>query len=151
MGSLGCGTDLEILVREFFDAAINAHAPDACSRFCDAKYVWHGSDGDLVGLAAFRDLLVSFFQSFTEVRAELLDVIGARDRVAVRYRETATHSGNYLGIAATGVRASWEGVAIYRVENGLLAEEWSYADSASLLRQLGVQDRPKATVSRNLG
>lgn len=133
-------TELESLVRGFFDEAINTHDTDAFPRFCGAGYVWHGgSDAsrDVVGRDAFAAFVGSFFESFPDVRAEVFDVVAGRDRAAIRFRETATHTTTYAGIAPTGRVVSWDGVAIYRAQDGLLVEEWSVGDNLSLMLQIG--------------
>jgi DNA-binding transcriptional MerR regulator len=60
----------------------------------------------------------------------------AQDKVAVRLRIHGTHSGEFLGIAATGRAIDYVSHEFYRVADGLLAEEWICSDMASLLRQL---------------
>jgi predicted ester cyclase len=130
-------SDLESLVRGFFERAINAHDVEACGRYCSDSYIWHGPTGDVSGLRAFKSELAAFFHAFPDVHAELLDVISRRDRLAIRYRETGTHSADFMGLPATGITAAWEGMAIYRASHSLLVEEWSVVDALSLLRQIG--------------
>jgi predicted ester cyclase len=131
---------VERLVRDFFELAINAHDTEAFPRFCGAGYVWHasaGADRDVVGRDAFAAFVGSFFDAFPDVRAEVLDVVAGDDRAAVRYRETATHTTTYAGIAPTGRRVGWDGIAIYKAADGLLVEEWSVGDTLSMMLQIG--------------
>jgi len=129
--------EAEGIVRGFFGGAINTHDLDACAAYCSDAYVWHGAAGDVVGLPSFKAALAGFFAAFPDVQADILDLVAGTDRVAIRYRETATHRGDFMGVAATGVVARWEGMAIYRASHGLLVEEWSVADTLSLLTQIG--------------
>jgi predicted ester cyclase len=42
----------------------------------------------------------------------------------------------------TGRRVSMEGISIYRVENGRLAEAWVRYDALGLMQQLGAIPQP---------
>ena len=72
------------------------------------------------------------------------------------YRSTlrGTHQGPFLGVAPTGHRVTVSFLAIVRVEDGRLAEEWGGLDQVDLLRQLrnnvGPQQcRPAAMSARS--
>jgi predicted ester cyclase len=42
-----------------------------------------------------------------------------------------------MGIPATGRFVTTSGITIFRLENGLIVEEWSESDTFGLLQQLG--------------
>jgi predicted ester cyclase len=128
------------LVRGFFEDAINSHDIGAFPRFCGPSYVWHPSSPtapDIVGLEAFAGMVGRFLDTFPDLEADVLDVVAADDRAAVRYRQSVSHTRIYAGMAPTGHRVTWDGVAIYRAENGLLVEEWSVADSLTMMLGFG--------------
>jgi steroid delta-isomerase-like uncharacterized protein len=75
-------------------------------------------------------------RAFPDLHAELEDIFGAGDRVAVRLRMRGTHEGDYLGTPATGRTISYVSHEFYRVDDGLIAEEWICSDTAGLLRQI---------------
>jgi steroid delta-isomerase-like uncharacterized protein len=77
-----------------------------------------------------------FRSAFPDLHAEIEDIFGSGDRVAVRLSMSGTHRGDYLGIPATGRPVSYVSHEFYRVEDGLIAEEWLCSDTASLLRQI---------------
>jgi predicted ester cyclase len=49
---------------------------------------------------------------------------------------SGTHRGEVLGVAATGRRVRYEGIAWCRIEGGLIAEAIVMADREGLLRQI---------------
>jgi predicted ester cyclase len=55
----------------------------------------------------------------------------------MRLRLHGTHSGDYLGFAATGRQVSYVSHEFYRLTDGKVAEEWICSDTATLFRQLG--------------
>ena len=60
--------------------------------------------------------------------------ISARRASAWRFR--ATHSGEFLGMPATGHAIEYVSHEFYRIADGLIAEEWICSDMATLVRQL---------------
>ena len=75
-------------------------------------------------------------RAFPDLTADIHDVVAAEDRVAVRLTFRATHSGDFLGFAATGRRVEYVSHEFYRVAGRLLAEEWICSDTATLMQQI---------------
>jgi len=75
-------------------------------------------------------------RAFPDLEIHLEDVVAAEDRVAVRLTFHGTHAGAFQGIPATGRTIHYVSHEFYRVEDGLIAEEWICSDTASLFRQL---------------
>lgn len=65
-------------------------------------------------------------------------VIAEGDRVAIKYKISATHGANLYGIPATGKTFDIEAVAIFTLSNSKVTNSWLMADEAGLLRQIGV-------------
>ena len=74
--------------------------------------------------------------AFPNPQAHIEDIVAAQDKVAVRLRFRGTHSGEFLGIPATGRTIEYVSHEYYRIADGLIAEEWIWSDTATLLRQL---------------
>ena len=90
-------------------------------------------------------MLTGFIGALSEIRAEEQDVIASNDLVAIRLVVTATHTGNMLGVPATGRRVQWDAVDIYRVtEDGKISEQWAFEDLAAIGSQLGAFTLPWA-------
>ena len=88
------------------------------------------------GPDAFRATITPLRQGFPDLGFEIQDMITEGDRVVVRWTWRATHKGAFAGIAATGRPVANEGIAIYRLENGKIAESWAQMDRLGVLRQL---------------
>jgi predicted ester cyclase len=56
---------------------------------------------------------------------------------------TGTHTGDLMGMPATGQRISVEAVDIGRIENGQATERWGGLNMYSMLTQLGVIPAPQ--------
>jgi predicted ester cyclase len=72
------------------------------------------------------------------------DAISEGDKVAVRVTQQGTHQGLFQGVNATGKRVSISAIAIFRVANGRIAEEWLSSDRLGLLQQIGAFPNPSS-------
>ncbi|MFI1289563.1 ester cyclase [Streptomyces sp. NPDC001212] len=84
----------------------------------------------------FRMWRDAFDASFT-----VEDLMAQGNRVCARWSWTATHKGEFLGIAPTGRRVTMTGMTVFRFGgNGRIAELWWQHDQLGLLQQLGALD-----------
>ncbi len=114
--------------------------------FFTPDVVWHGGAlGTVTGVDTIVPVLGGFIGALTGIKAEVQDVIANKDLVALRLVVSATHTGNLLGIPATGRRVQWDAVDIYRVrDDGKISEQWAFEDMAAILSQLGAAKLPWA-------
>src|SRR2546427_13050514 len=75
-------------------------------------------------------------------RATIDHIIAEADKVVVRGTMTGTHTGEFMGIPATGKAVEISGIDITRFENGQSTEHWGQWDVAGLMVQLGVAPPP---------
>jgi len=75
--------------------------------------------------------------SLSEIEFAVEDVIAEGDRVAVRVTSSATQSGEFHGMPASGKRYSIGEIHIFRVSEGKIVEHWHQYDLPSLMKQLG--------------
>jgi steroid delta-isomerase-like uncharacterized protein len=90
----------------------------------------------IVGRETWQQGFETMKRAFPDLEAEIDDVVAAGDRVAVRLTFRGTHAGEFLGIPATGRTIHYVSHEFYRVDDGLVVEEWICSDMASLFRQL---------------
>ncbi len=96
-----------------------------------------GSDETRRGLEALRS-------AFPDLRYVIRDQIAEGDKVVVRFTGSGTHLGEFRGVAPTGRRMEYEGIAIQRFAEGKLVEHWAVVDLFGILQQLGAipHERP---------
>jgi predicted ester cyclase len=58
------------------------------------------------------------------------------DMIGFRWIFSATHTGDFYGVPATGKRITIEGFDVMRIRNGKITDAWVYQDTASLFAQL---------------
>ncbi len=95
------------------------------------------------GPEAFRKYYKAFKKALPDAKYEVKDILADGDRVAVRWEMQGTYSEPFPGIdfAPAGQAVTLKGVAIYRIENGKLAERWVVSDLYELLKTM--KETPK--------
>jgi steroid delta-isomerase-like uncharacterized protein len=111
------------------DRLLAVVAPDLVMHLAELPEPIHGRETWQQGFAMMK-------RAFPDLEAHVDDVVAAEDRVAVRVSLRGTHAGEFQGIPPTGRTIRYISHEFYRVENGLIAEEWICSDMASLFRQL---------------
>jgi hypothetical protein len=76
-------------------------------------------------------------ESMRDRRNILLELTAKDDKVWGIFRVVGTHTGSIYGIPATGRPVDVVEVALWRVEDGRIAEAWYFGDELGLLRQVG--------------
>jgi predicted ester cyclase len=76
---------------------------------------------------AFPDLIIS-----------VEEMVAENDRVAARWVATGTHRGKFLGVEATGKKATWKGSWFWAFKNGIITDGMGKGswDGLGLLKQL---------------
>jgi len=93
----------------------------------------------LRGLESYKQHLTIFYKSFPDTRETIEDIIAEGDKVCIHLKGTATHTGEYRGLAPTGKKTTWEAVIIYRIVDGKIVEMLAaVSDELDFLKQLGV-------------
>ena len=130
-------TNIELLRAAF--EAFNSGDADKCMAFTVPHLIMNLAElpEPRHGQHVWREGFEMMRRAFPDLRAEIEDIVAADDRVALRLRFRGTHSGEFLGIPATGRPIEYVSHEFYRVADGLIAEEWICSDMATLFRQLG--------------
>lgn len=116
---------------------------DAIDEFYAPNTVDHslppGLPPGIEGVKAYVGMMTS---ALTNSEIVVEDQIAEGDLVVTRWSSQTTHSGDLMGIPATGKRVSVTGIGINRIVDGKIVESWSEADMMGLMQQLGVVPAP---------
>ena len=112
---------------------VNALRPDAFALHEVSHFAGHPLD--YTAHAGFDAMLL---RAFPDLQFTLEDLFADRDQVVARFRARGTQTGVFQGIPATGRAAVVSGIAIYRLADGKVMEQWLEYDQLGLLQQLGV-------------
>ena len=94
-----------------------------------------GQPGGAAGLTWYW---ARFGESFSDLERKTLHTVATPEHVITVSQLSATHTGDYLGHAATGKRFSIRTVQVMRLVDGVVVERWGSADVLGILQQLGL-------------
>ena len=136
--------DNATIVRGFVDEVITRGNIEAAG-----QYVWEDVieqvplPGQGPGLDGLKDILRAMRAGFPDIVFSIQEQIAEDDKVASRFEWTGTHSGEFLGIPATGRPVRIWGVVIDRLEDGRIKDTRIIMDTLGLMGQLGVLPSPQ--------
>ena len=120
--------------------ALNEHVIDGQEEFWAEDMHWYGPAGigTKPSLKAFQDEQQRpFLHAFPDKEAFDQIRIAEGEYVAASGYQVAIHSGDWLGIPATGKRVKIRYMDFWRVEDDKLVENWVLIDILDVLEQLG--------------
>ena len=127
----------KVIVRKVYEA-YNKHNPALLDEFLAMDYVHHTQN--LKGLESVKRYETLVYKAFPDLHDTIEDIIAEGDKVWVRVKVTATHTGEYRGIAPTGKKITLTYIGIHRIADGKVVERWSVYDMLDFYKQLGVID-----------
>lgn len=135
MGTAEANTALLLDAFEGFNAGDTERlraviAPDIVTHVAESPEPMRGRETWQEGVELMK-------RAFPDLEARIEDVVAAEDKVAIRVTYRGTHAGDFQDIPATGRTVEFVSYEFYRLEDGLIVEEWLCSDTASLFRQLG--------------
>jgi steroid delta-isomerase-like uncharacterized protein len=140
------------LMRRWFKEVWNEGRIQTIYELLDPETVAIGEleDGKaLRGPADFVSFAENLRGAFPDMDIVVEDVFGADDKVALRWSATMTHSGNHLGIPATGNVVRLTRITIARICGGKIVQGWDNWDQLEMQKQIGVHDNPQTTLLKS--
>jgi steroid delta-isomerase-like uncharacterized protein len=126
------------LIRRYYEEMWNRWDFALADELIDEAVTFRGSLGvDVRGREGFTGYMRTVRAAFPDFHNQIEELVAEGDRVVARLTYTGTHSGGLFGVAATGRRISYAGVAIFRIAGGRIIEGWVLGDLHGLFRQLG--------------
>ena len=129
---------------EQFVAVLNSHDLSGLDALLSADFVEHdpfianpppGPDG-------FKVIAQALLTAFPDVNVHVDLVIAEGDLVATRHSVTATQTGPFNGVPASGKEVTWTENHIFRIADGKIVEHWAELDTLNVLTQIGAIPAP---------
>ena len=121
----------------------NSNKLDELDQLVAADIVSHSSlPGLPPGLQGGKLAHLGASQAFAGLHTKTEMLVAEGDKVVEYFTTTGKHTGEFLGIPATGRDTSVQGMSIFRIANGKVVEHWGVNDGLALLVQLGAIPAP---------
>ena len=135
--------DNKALVSRMEEEVFNKRNVAAVDVFISPDYVLRtapeGTPGDR---DAAREAIAMYLQAFPDLHISIDQLLAEDDRVIGVFTFTGTHAGDLFGIPPTQKQVSVRQIAIYRIADGKVVEEWECSDQLGLMQQLGAIPAP---------
>ena len=126
------------VIRRFYDDLWNRWRLELADELLAPNVRFRGTLGtSLVGRDGFKGYVERVRAAFPDWHNEVEELIDAGETIVARLTFSGTHRGKLLGIAATGARVEYAGIAIFRLGGSRIAEAWVVGDTQELWRALG--------------
>ncbi|MBI2927342.1 MAG: ester cyclase [Verrucomicrobia bacterium] len=120
----------EVWSRGNLAAADELYAPDFVCHFI-AGSEWKGIEGLKAEVRRHR-------ASFPDWQEHIEQIVAEGDSVVTRFTSTGTQRGVFNGLPPTGTKVKISELAVHRIANGKIAEQWGCPDVLSLDKRLGI-------------
>src|SRR5262245_34737355 len=120
-------------VRRYFEEALDRRNLDALDEIVATDCLIHRPEAQVLG---------NILQVYSEFSTTIHDLIAEDDRVACRLSHRAVNRDVWTSRLgrhdAAGKPVSWPAIAILRIRDGKIVEEWVSRDELGMLIELGV-------------
>ena len=129
--------DIKAIARRVLEEVFPADDEAALAALLSDDFVNHeapaGTPPGPGSVAFFMHMLAG---AFSDQRWTMHHVIAEGDTVVMHCTHSGRHTGEFMGLPATGRTFSYRQVHLVRIVDGKGAEHWAVRDDASLMRQL---------------
>lgn len=134
---------IRTLAREFFMEQDRRKGP-LSPALCASNYTATIGGNPPMDFAGHTSFAIAFYQGFPDLYHAIEDVIVDGDTAVVRFSVRGTHTGDFMGIPATGKPINVRAIAMQRFVDGKIARLTAQFDQLGMLQQLGVVPAPAA-------
>ena len=126
-------------IEDLYVQARNEVNLELLDKIMEPEIVVHddGYPEDIVGLEALKNYYAGNHKAFPDLHATIDEMIVKGDKMVVLWTITGTNTGPLGELLPTGKKVRFSGVAIDRVVNGKVVEEWVFWNVLDILQQLG--------------
>jgi predicted ester cyclase len=128
----------EALMRRFIDEVWNKGNLDVADEIFHPEATSPSAPGLPPGGAGVKVIASAFRNAFPDYWMEITHLVAEDTRVAARFRQGGTQTGDLMGIPPTGKKVEWTEIGILRIADGKVVESWYDVDMLGLMGQLGV-------------
>jgi steroid delta-isomerase-like uncharacterized protein len=118
--------------------AVNKGNLDVVDEFLASDYIRHDPSALLgdVGREEYKQAFTNLHRAFPDARWTIEDLLSDGDEVIGRWTFHGTHQGQFFNIPPSGKKVTYPIIAIYRIADGKIAEDWHIFYVLGLWQQL---------------
>lgn len=132
---MATGTEL---AKRFFEEMCNQRRLDIASEIMTSDFRYHDPNVPAEPGPEAMAQVIKVYQDGVEGHWGVEEIVEAGDCVTVRWTGEGTHSGDVMGVPATGRKVRVDAISLLHLRDGKIADNYTVWDTLAFLRQIGV-------------
>ena len=124
------------LGQRWFEQVWNLGWREVIAEILSPNAILHDGASETIGPNGFYPFFDRMGAAFSTLRVDVVETFAEGDRICVRWSCTARHTGDGLGMAATGANIGVTGITIMRVAEEKIVEAWQNWDMLAMMEQI---------------
>jgi len=122
--------EIESVIDKLMEVIWNQRQLDRMPEVFHPDTIYHTINGDIEGMATFRDRYISpFVAAFPDMHHTLTALLIDGDRASIRMRGIGKHTAAFNGKEPTGKVLDYTAAAFFRFDGGKIAEVWTFSNA----------------------
>ncbi len=105
----------------------------------DYEYYYPSGNSKPMSIEELTEMAKMLWNGFPDMSFSMEEIFAVGDRVIFRFIQRGAHTGDFMGIPATGNEFESSGILISRIKNGKVVEQWEEFDMLGMMQQLGIE------------
>lgn len=131
------------LVNRYVDEIWNQGNLDAVGELLAEDYVNEtlppGLPSNREGLKQMAGMMHA---AFSDLTLTVEDTLAQNGKVVQRWSGRGRHTGELMGVPSSGNEVSYQGISVYHVADGKIAQDWTRVDLMGIMQQIGAAPGP---------
>lgn len=128
------------IMRRWFQEVWNEGRIETVYELFSPEAIAHGqesAEAELHGPQEFESFVKKIREAFSDIHLTVEDVFATSDKGVLRWAGVMTHTGDALGIPASGRTIRLRGITMVRFADGKVIEGWDNWDQLGMMQQIG--------------
>jgi steroid delta-isomerase-like uncharacterized protein len=132
------------LIQAFYDEMLGEGNIEKLDEFVTDDVVDHeqGMPGQPEGKEGIAFFVNAMRESFSDLKGTVGVSLESGDLASAQVTITGRHTGEFMGVPASGKSFEIQSIDIIRIEDGKCAEHWGVTDNMALMQQIGAVPAP---------
>ena len=96
----------------------------------------HSLLGDYRGHKAMKEVALTWLNAFPDLIVVNERIISENEYTSIQWKAYGTHLGVFKGVVPCGKKIQYEGVTLYKIQDGKITQYFAYIDMHHLLTQI---------------
>ena len=111
---------------------------DVIDELYSPEYVAHWTGGEDTDREGIKKMINEARDAFPDMTEVVVHIVAEGDIVVTHFISSGTFTGKMNGLKPTGKKMSRPEIAVHRIVDGKIVEQWTVSDQLTVMKQLGL-------------